>query len=214
MKARALAAAALLACLCEASAADDRAGDFDFYILALSWSPTWCRLGGGEQESLQCRDDAGFGFVVHGLWPQYEHGSPERCGAAAHERIPSRIAEDMSDLMPDRDLVFGQWRKHGSCSGLSPEEYFELTREAFDRITIPDGFRGAVEAQHMSARDVETAFVEANPGLSRDGLSVECEAGQLEEVRICLTRDLEFRHCGEAGRHGCRQTRLEVPAPR
>jgi len=29
------------------AASEARAGDFDYYVLALSWSPTWCALGGG-----------------------------------------------------------------------------------------------------------------------------------------------------------------------
>ena len=50
------------------------AGDFDFYVFSLSWSPGFCDTGGAEKARDQCRAGAALGFVVHGLWPQYNAG--------------------------------------------------------------------------------------------------------------------------------------------
>jgi ribonuclease T2 len=189
------------------------AGKFDFYVLALSWSPTYCSQEGEDASPHQCEVPDPFRFVVHGLWPQYEQGYPQRCPGAPR-RIDRRIAVAMEDIMPSHNLVFHQWRKHGTCSGLSPESYFELTRKAFEKVAIPGAFRTLDKRGKTSPSTVEKAFRLANPGLEEDAMSVTCERGALEEVRICLTRDLEFRSCREVDRSGCRTGNLTVPAPR
>src|SRR5215212_5317363 len=49
-------------------------GEFDFYVLSLSWSPSFCdaaseRGNSGRNQQAQCGGRP-FSFVVHGLWPQ------------------------------------------------------------------------------------------------------------------------------------------------
>jgi ribonuclease T2 len=208
----ALALAALLG-LAPAASAQDRPGHFSFYVLALSWSPTWCQSADGADGPRQCEPGAGHGFIVHGLWPQHERGYPEFCGGERPERVPSEIAEGMEDIMPERRLVFHAWRKHGTCTGLSPVEYLDQTRAAYDRVAIPDSFRSARQDRTVSAQAAEAAFAAANPELDPDEMAVSCHGGALEEIRICLTRDLEFRTCPEVDRNGCRQQNLRLPAP-
>ncbi|AZN72427.1 ribonuclease [Georhizobium profundi] len=190
--------------------AQDRAGDFDFYVLSLSWSPTFCALDGRDNRQ-QCGSNADFGFIVHGLWPQYEQGFPEFCETRHDDRVPRELGQDYFDIMPSMGLIGHQWRKHGSCTGLSPEEYLELTRDAYERIQIPDELDGRGPIS-LSPAEVETAFLDANPGLSEDGIAATCSAGALDEVRICLTKDLDFRACREVDARGCRQRLIEVPA--
>jgi ribonuclease T2 len=208
---RFIALAALLLAIPTVAAAQDRPGDFDFYVLSLSWSPTFCAQGSDARDSEQCRDEAEFGFVVHGLWPQNERGYPENCSERP-ERVPGRLAASMLDIMPDWGLVQHEWRQHGSCTGLSMTEYFAKTRAAWERIKIPPDFRDPGRDRRSSARQIEDAFVAGNPGLREGGIAISCEDGRLEEVRICLTRDLAFRACREVDRRGCRQNRLRIPA--
>ena len=191
--------------------AQDRPGDFDFYLLSLSWSPTWCATDEDADRSRQCR--GGHGFIVHGLWPQYEEGYPEFCAGERPPRISADLAEGMRDIMPDRQLVFQQWRKHGTCSGLSPAEYFAETRAAFDQVAIPSEFQAPRRNRAVSAQELERAFTEANDGLTPERIAVSCTDGWVAEVRICLTLDLEFRDCAEVDRRGCRQSELRLPAP-
>lgn len=205
---------ALAATLPAAARAQDRPGDFDFYVLSLSWSPTWCATDGQGSGSPQCRRGAGFGFVVHGLWPQYEEGYPESCFEGRAPWAPDEIAAEMADLMPDRDLVFHEWRRHGTCSGLSQEDYFAATRAAYERIAIPAAFEDPAKDLTLSAREAENAFIAANNGLKADGIAIACGDGTFEEVRICLTRDLAFRACEEVERRGCRQRGLHLESPR
>lgn len=190
-------------------------GSFDFYVLALSWSPGFCELDGERDRNReQCAEGAGLGFVVHGLWPQNEQGYPSECGPAG--RTPSRIALDQArGLFPSEGLARHQWRKHGTCSGSSPSDYFADTRRAREKIVIPPALARPQREQNWTAIDLERAFVDANPGLRTDMMSVACRRGVLQEVRICLSKDLRsFQTCQEVDRSGCRTRDITVPAPR
>lgn len=190
-------------------------GDFDFYVLALSWSPGFCELDGDRDRNReQCAEGAGLRFVVHGLWPQNERGYPSECGPAG--RTPSRIAlEQAKGLFPTKGLARYEWRKHGTCSGSSPSDYFADVRRARDKVVIPPALAKAERNQNWTAIDLERAFVAANPGLRTDMMSVACKRGVLQEVRICFSKDLrDFRMCQEVDRSGCRTRDITVVAPR
>lgn len=182
---------AALMMLATPAAAQDTAGEFDYYVMALSWSANWCALEGDNRQSPQCDDDTGNGWILHGLWPQYERGYPANCRTTF--RPPSRgQTGDMADIMGTSGLAWHQWRKHGVCSGLDPADYYALSREAYGRITRPEVFRKLTKTLTLPATLIEEAFVKANP----DGITVTCKQGYVQEARICLTRDLEFRTCG------------------
>jgi len=188
-------------------------GDFDFYVLALSWSPGFCALGGAEKNARQCSGGRKLGFVVHGLWPQYERGFPQDCGPAG--RSPSRIAlEQAAGVFPDEGLARYEWRKHGTCSGKSPSDYFADVRRARDMIVVPPQLKSASGDQTWTPVDILRAFESANPRL-RPGMSaVGCRSGMLQEVRFCMSKDLrEFRACPEVARQTCRARQLTAPAP-
>jgi ribonuclease T2 len=186
-----------------------QADDFDFYVLSLSWSPSYCAAAGHKADPAECSKPRA--FVVHGLWPQYERGYPEFC--ARGEPGPPKSATDaISDIMPGAGLVRYQWTKHGSCTGLAAEAYLATLRRAHERITIPDSFASSAEERSMSVAAVEAAFVQANPGMRSEGIAVRCKGSLLREVRICLTRDLEFRACEEVDRGGCRRSKITMPA--
>jgi len=202
----------LLTVLFSQPAQADEAGQFDFYVLALSWSPTYCKQEGRNASRHQCDVRTPFRFIVHGLWPQYERGYPANCPGVPR-RIDREIAVSMEDIMPSHNLVFHQWRKHGTCSGLSADRYFELTREAYEKVAIPGAFRKLNKRGKASPATVEKAFRLANLGLTEDGMAVVCDQGELEEVRICMTKDLEFRACDEVDRKSCRAGNLSVPPP-
>ncbi|MFW5881474.1 MAG: ribonuclease T2 family protein [Roseicyclus sp.] len=179
-----------------AAAEGERAGAFDYYVLALSWTPTWCALEGDARESPQCEEGRGFGFTLHGLWPQHEEGWPSFCPTSRPP--PSRaMTRAMEDIMGSQGLAWHQWRKHGVCSGLSAEDYFALSRLAYEQVARPDLLRRLEREVRLPARVVEEAFLEANPGLAPDMVTVTCRSGRVQEVRLCLTRGLEPRVCGE-----------------
>ncbi|EYD72581.1 ribonuclease T2 family protein [Limimaricola hongkongensis] len=191
LAARAIAALALLASPLRA----ETAGEFDYYVVSLSWSPGWCAREGDARGSAQCDEDRDLGWVLHGLWPQYETGWPDYCDTGA--RPPSRRDTGaMADIMGTGGSAWHQWKKHGTCSGLSSETYFDTARAAFAQIERPEEFRRLNDEITLPAAVVEQAFLRDNPDLSADGLTVTCREGMVQEVRICLTRDLAPRDCG------------------
>jgi ribonuclease T2 len=189
-------------------------GKFDFFVLALSWSPGFCAASENAKAPSQCAAGAGLGFVVHGLWPQFEHGFPGDCAGDA--RNPSRaVLEKAAGLYPDEGLARYEWRKHGTCTGEAPADYFADVRRARDAIAIPPNFQSPRAAATMSPAAVARAFFDANPRLRPGMMAVACKRDILEEVRICLTRDLrDFRACPEVARAACRASEISVPAPR
>ncbi len=189
-----------------ARAEGEPAGDFDYYVLSLSWSPTWCALEGDARDSRQCEAGRGFGWVVHGLWPQYERGWPSYCRSSA--RAPSRAqTAAMADIMGAGGAAWYQWKKHGICSGLEAEDYFRLLRLAWERVNRPEVLRRLREPVRLPASVIEEAFLADNPGLAPDMITVTCKQNRIQEVRLCLTRDLEPRECGADTRQDCTLTR-------
>jgi ribonuclease T2 len=189
-------------------------GKFDFYVLALSWTPSYCeaegdRRGGDEQ----CSRGRPYSFVVHGFWPEYERGFPNSCVMPA-PWVASGLIHSMLDLMPARGLIIHQWRTHGTCSGLGPDSYFNAVRRAYARVAIPERFRAVEKHTKVSPAEIEEAFLAANPDLKPDMIAVTCDSRRLREVRICMNTDLAFRSCGEIDRRACRIPRVVMPPVR
>lgn len=207
-----LIAACVASIVAPPAAADGLPGDFDFYVLALSWSPTYCIIENSE-DGAQCGVKR-HGFIAHGLWPQYERGYPDYCLSLMSDRVPNALARTMYDIVPSRGLVRHQWRKHGICSGLRQDQYFQHLRRAYEKISIPSAYIAPTRDGAFDPVTVERAFLDANPGLSANGIAVTCKQGHLVDVRICLTKDLEYRACPEINRGGCRASRIKVPAVR
>jgi ribonuclease T2 len=189
-------------------------GRFDFYVLALSWSPSFCK--DMEKRGREAREQCGerpYSFVVHGLWPQYERGFPRDCQVPA-PRLNRNIMASMLDLMPAPRLVYHEWDSHGTCSGMAPQAYFDLVRKARAAVKIPESYAGPKSTLTVTPDEVEEAFVKVNPGLSRKGIAVTCGGTRLGEVRICMTKELRFRDCAEVDRRACRRDRLFMPPVR
>jgi ribonuclease T2 len=208
-----------LACAA-ASAQDQRQntpGQFDFFVLSLSWSPSFCaasRERSPENAARQPQCGARpYSFVVHGLWPQYEKGFPEFCQVPA-PRLDRSIVSSMLDLMPSPRLIFHEWDRHGTCSGLQSRAYFETIRKARAVVKIPADYIDVGEPLTVTPDEVEDAFVKANPGLTRAGISIGCNSRHLNEVRICLTKDLQFRDCDEIDQRTCRRDKVVMPPVR
>jgi ribonuclease T2 len=197
-------------------AAPRQPGQFDFYVLALSWSPSYCesaRLRAPNRKpTLQCSGRP-FAFVVHGLWPQYMQGFPSYCQAPA-PRVEAKLVSAMLDLMPSRRLVYHEWNRHGTCSGLTAQGYFDTLRKARAAVTIPADYRDPGEPLSVSPADVAAAFIKANPGLSAAAMAVACNKTRLTEVRLCLGKDLLFHDCAAIARGTCKRDKIVMPAVR
>ena len=211
--------AALLLAPCAASAEDPRQntpGQFDFYVLSLSWSPSFCAAaaerGQRARGNMQCGVRP-YSFVVHGLWPQYDKGFPEYCEFPA-SRLYRGIVSEMLDLMPAPHLIFNEWDRHGTCSGLSPRAYFETIRKARAAVKIPPDYADLKEPLSVTPDGVKDAFIKANPGLPADAIAIGCDRRRLSEVRLCLSKDLQFHDCPEIAKRSCRRDQLIMPPTR
>lgn len=191
-------------------------GKFDFYVLALSWSPSYCEAAKERRPNrAPDRQCAGrpFSFVVHGLWPQYEQGFPSYCQVPA-PRLRRSIVSANLDLMPSPSLIFHEWDRHGTCSGLSAEAYFETMRKVRSAVKIPDDYLQLAQPITVSPEEVAEAFVKANPGSTRATFAVACDNKRLTEIRVCMAKDFSFRDCGGVARSACRRGKLAMPAVR
>jgi ribonuclease T2 len=193
-----------------ASNESQEAASFDYYVLALSWAPTFCASHPADRAECGLRR----GFVAHGLWPQYAGGGgPEHCSGA--DALDQETVEHARAAMPDERLIHHEWVVHGTCSGLTPHDYFATLIRAIGRLSIPSEFDG--EAAHtMTASQIVAAFTKANPSMTGRSLVLRCRGAQLEEVRICLSRNLKPQPCGPDIRRHCRSGPLTIgtlPSP-
>jgi ribonuclease T2 len=175
-----------------------RKGDFDHYILSFSWSPAFCAGPSARRATLQCRDNQ-FGWVVHGLWPQYANRRagqlwPQYCGPV--QPVPEPVLRRHLCSSPDPRLMQCEWAKHGSCSDFAtPDAYFAAQAGVATRLTLPEPQPG------QSAQSFTAAILAANDDshghgrLERRHLRVVGGGtAEIREVRICLTRDLSRFH--------------------
>lgn len=186
---------------------------FDFYVLSLSWSPSYCEAEGADANRQQCAAGRPYAFVVHGLWPQYERGYPQDC-ATSERDVSDATLRGLYDIMPSAGLIRHQWRKHGSCSGLSQTDYFAVLRKARDMISVPQEFARLTEYRTVTPDSVEQSFLRSNASLPESGIAVTCDKHYLREVRICLTRQLAFRPCDEVDRRSCKIAKAAMPPVR
>lgn len=193
---------------------DSAPGRFDFYVLALSWSPSYCakQTPARRARNPQC-DGRPFSFIVHGLWPQFERGYPSYCQVPA-PRLDRALVDKALDLMPSRSLIYHEWNRHGTCAGLSPQAYFATVGKARAAVTIPPAYRDLDRPITVAPAAVAEAFIKANPGLTRDDMAIGCDHKRLTEVRLCLSREFKFRACPQIVRRTCRRDSVSMPAVR
>ncbi len=125
----------------------------------------------------------------------------------------------MLDIMPSKRLVFHEYRKHGTCSGLGVDGYFELARKLYGKVKIPPRFVDLKDERlFVGVTELVKDFLATNPELKPDMMSVQCggAGNRLKEVRVCFTRDGQFRACGrnEDQRRLCSAERMYVPPVR
>jgi ribonuclease T2 len=185
-------------------------GDFDYYLASFSWSPAYCSTHPNDQTQCGSR---GFGFILHGLWPQKSTGGyPQNCPA---NDAPTRATvERTMAFMPSEKLIAHEWRKHGTCTGLTAQQYFELADKAYASLKIPANLQAPKTDLQMSAEQIAVELTKTNPQIPPDSLTLRCSKGELEEVRVCLDTDLKPRSCGKGVRTQCPQGSILVRATR
>jgi ribonuclease T2 len=183
-------------CLClpgAAAFAGGQAGNFDLYVLSLSWSPEYC--AGHQNDATQCAADQHNGLVVHGLWPQFaekrrdpatgeNNAWPDNCPAPQLGAVPPQAAA----TWPSSGLFRHEWQTHGSCSGLAPLDYATLAASLRQRFQTPPALLPMAADETVTAADLKAAIVNANADLPAAAVTLACRKGRLTEIRLCLDR--------------------------
>ncbi|MGB8338954.1 MAG: ribonuclease T2 [Burkholderiales bacterium] len=190
------------------------ADEFTYYVLSLSWSPSFCATQSPDAQPEQCGTGRRFSFVVHGLWPQNDKGWPEACATQFPIAVSNEIIFDTLDMMPSKKLINHEWAKHGVCSGLSPAQYFETARTARDSIAIPPEYQSPTDYVTTTPETLKKNILAINPQLKEDMIAVTCKDRNLQEVRICMNKDLLPRACGANERRQCKSEALVLPPVR
>ncbi|PWU07803.1 MAG: ribonuclease T [Terriglobia bacterium] len=199
---RRLAAGAMLICLIASGSASARshkkkqASQFSYYLLVLSDAPDFCDQHPGNQDPRECGVGRHIGFVVHGLWPQGENSrGPENCGPASP--VPPAVVQATLGYVPTESLIQHEWAAHGTCSGLSAADYFAALRKARDSVTLPADLSQPAQELRSSPAEIESKMAASNPSFPRSAFRTSCYSNsELEEVRVCLNKDLSPRSCG------------------
>ena len=167
-------------------------GHFDYFILALSWSPDYCASNSGDVQ--ECALGRKLAFVLHGLWPEFDKGYPSSC---TNEKLPPEVKTQFERLFPNDSLFAHEWEKHGTCTGLSPQLYFTLAKQIKDSVQIPDIFRAPQAPFRLSANQLKQQFTAANPGLGGSSLAVFCSGSGrfLSELYVCFSKDGNATAC-------------------
>ena len=176
-----------------ASSLTGKLAEFDYFVLALSWSPDYCAAN-GQSDPQQCSLGKKLGFVLHGLWPQDQKGYPSNCSA---EKMPQSAKEQFPGLYPNDKLFDHEWEKHGTCTGLTPVEYLQLGKELKAAVAIPAEFRSPEKAFRSDRAGLKTLFSAANPGFDPAAFEVSCSGSgrYLKEIYVCFARDGQPTAC-------------------
>jgi len=188
----------------------DNSATFDYYLLSLSWAPTYC-ADHPNDNSTECRPGEHKTFVLHGLWPQSQSGPPpENCGNA--RPVSQQIVRHMLAYFPSASLIQHEWAKHGTCSGLSAGDYFVNVEQAFRSAQVPDGYKNLHQPSTLARRDIEANFASANRA-PEGAFRVSCHNGELVGVQGCMSKSLQFQACSQSVRE-CAASQVKVLPPR
>lgn len=178
-------------------------GQFDFYVLNLSWSPEFCH---GHPTAAECAEHRA--FTLHGLWPQNNDGTyPEDCSDDPGPARPSQYA----DIYPDAALLEHEWQTHGSCSDLTADQFFARARQAEQAIQIPAELSQLTQQTTLTPTQINTLFAQSNPGIPAGALAISCGNNYLTAVEICLDKNLKPERCSAVKTCGANQVRIPAP---
>src|SRR5271157_353605 len=189
------------------SSSTTAAGDFDYFLLTLSWAPEFCATNPNGRTSAECAPSHHMGLVVHGLWPQYNNGKwPQDC--ATTPPVSSSTVDHMMPIMPGSSLIQHEWAKHGTCSGLSTQDYFAAIEKLYTGLQVPDDFKKPSESAQTAPSNIEKEFASANSA-PPEAFRVSCPQNEFSAVEVCLSKDLKYQACPTTVKE-CKAGKIEV----
>lgn len=172
-------------------AAKDKPGNFNFYVLAVTDIPAFCNITNNKDKN-ECPPHT-TAFGLHGLWPQHTYNSyPSNCSTV---KLTKQEIDKWQNIFPTPKLITHEWSKHGTCSGLTPDQYFDLSEKSLTKLVIPTEYQSLTTIPATEKANVVATFLKANSGLPSNGIMVVTQKSLISEIRICLTKDGAFRSC-------------------
>jgi ribonuclease T2 len=179
---------------------------FDFYLMALSLHPAFCEDGNAKKRDCQlatAADNARRPLVIHGLWPENRRAEsyPRDCEGPRRD-LSRSLRSELEQWMPGTvsGLHNHEWAKHGTCSGLSAEEYFRHSIELTERANsaLAKVLLANIDSE-VSAAELRRAADAAIPGFGAT-LTFHCRNPRspdpakrrrpyLTEIRLCVDND-------------------------
>ena len=193
-------------------------GKFDYYVLALSWQPAFCE---SHTDKVECKNQTEDRFdaknlAIHGLWPSkrgdtkhtYAYcgvskkiknlDNPETWCSMPKLNLSDDTGKKLSEYMPGYAscLQNHEWYKHGTCTGLKPNDYF-ATESMFDAKIADTNLGKFISAnigKTVTSNDMRSEFEKDYGTGSNKYLNLFCEkahgVAMLSEVRIYLKNKL------------------------
>lgn len=194
-----------------ATNSDASAGDFDYFLLTLSWAPEFCATNPSGRSSAECAPKQHMGLVVHGLWPQYDNGKwPQDC--ASTPPVSSATVQHMMPIMPGKQLIQHEWEKHGTCSGMAVQDYFGAIEKLYNGLEVPPEFKQPSSSAQTSPATIEQKFAKAN-NAPKGAFRISCPQNSFSAVEVCLSKELQYQACPNTLKE-CRAPQIEVrPVP-
>ncbi|MGH9504845.1 MAG: ribonuclease T2 family protein [Terriglobales bacterium] len=184
-------------------------GNFDYYLLALSWAPNYC-AGHPSDHSSECQPGRRTAFVLHGLWPQASSGAPPMSCSNASP-VAGATVDHMLNFMPSRGLIQHEWQTHGTCSGLPAQDYFARVEQAFKSVHVPEQYPQLEHERQVSREQLEQSFADANHAPPQ-AFRISCHAGALVSLEVCMDKDLHYQNCTQSVRE-CPVNQVDMRPP-
>ena len=184
--------------------------NFEFYTLALSLAPAFCETSPNKKQCGKLTEPLNMAtpLTLHGLWPENARAGSysESC---AGEGITVKALERNIDARRLRQFMPGiadglashEWRKHGTCTGLSAEVYFIAALDWTERVnTALSATLKPASGKQINADQLKVSADSAMPGLGQ-ALTLHCRnikthdanmRGKpvLMELHVCLKKDV------------------------
>ena len=166
-------------------------GQFDYYVLNLSWAPEFCHTletlspaERAEKGSEECATP--HTSVLPGLWPQNFDGTyPASCAERPGPVHPERNL----DMTPSLPLLKHEWAKHGTCTTLSPEAFFATARQVYSSVEFPQTFKRLDHEIMLRPDEILDMFYKANPSFPEGSFVLSCGHNYLTAIEACFSKE-------------------------
>ena len=171
------------------------AARFDYYVLSLAWAPEICaQPGAAANNPRECGPGSNSAFVVHGLCPELNSGrGPESCGPA--KKVATAVVNFILPYMLNTGLIQEEWATHGTCTGLTPSDYFTAVLQARATVQLPVQLTSLQEKANETPSQIEAQFAASNPSFPEGAFRALCRNGAFTEVRVCFRKEPKPQSC-------------------